>query len=107
MFKTIKFLLAVLLLLHFSYVIAAESSTTTIQALVIADWCPACPAAKAQLPKLQEKAKTWVVDFDKNKDWCKKYNVTALPTLLVWRKIDDRWYLWKYVGNKEIADYVR
>lgn len=100
-------LLATLCLSTICY--AQESDQKTLL-IFSAKWCGACKVAHNDIqndPKLSEKIKEYQIidiDFDKDKDLVKGYNIKSIPTFIIYqngKEVDRK------VGYKNSRDLIR
>jgi thioredoxin-like negative regulator of GroEL len=84
----------------------AEEKEKTLLLIFTADWCRYCKplhdAIDANQELVNEKYIVCYVDFDKNKDLVRKYNVGAIPTTII---IKETNLITKIVGFSSFTTY--
>lgn len=84
----------------------AEEKEKTLLLIFTADWCRYCKplhdAIDANQELVNEKYIVCYIDFDKNKDLVRKYNVGAIPTTII---IKETNLVTKIVGFSSFTTY--
>lgn len=103
-------ILALLAVLCFSTLCYSQENSQKTLIVFSAGWCGACKVAHHDMkndPRLSEKIKEYEiidVDFDKDKDLVKGYNIKSIPTFIIYqdgKEVDRK------VGYKNSRDLIR
>lgn len=84
----------------------AEENEKTLLLIFTADWCKYCKplhdAIEANQDLVNEKYVVCYIDFDKNKDLVRKYNVGAIPATIIIRENN---LITKIIGFSSFPNY--
>jgi thiol-disulfide isomerase/thioredoxin len=93
-----------------SYRAAYAAALIDSQPLVVlagATWCEPCRRVAPLIPLLRQQGHFAYVDLDLNRADAQGLGVVSVPTLAVYRRIDGKWQLERYVGEPRIHAFIK